>query len=210
VSTPEAYTAQVAQLRAIMMELRLPDIALPLETPEWLAQYAMNYLMPPAPNEWAVSSGRGLERVLEGRLARWYFYPFAHVLQPIEMVSSVLRVGRPLFYERSVAHAVAEYALLQGSSVTAAGAAQYLEIVALLEREFLILFDGYLLRDMFYPKLRAPEGWVEYLEALTALHFREHAVPGLPQFRDDFLQARGLRSPIEILYRTSSQAAPIN
>jgi hypothetical protein len=203
--------AQVAQLRSLMLSLNLPDIALCLETAEWLSQYAMNYLMPPAPNEWAVEHRAHVTRVLHGRLSRWYFYPFSHRLEPIEMISSVLRVGRPLFYERSVAHAILEYSLLQGITLSRPDAAAYLEILAGLEREFLILFDGYLLRQLRYPRLRTPEGWCEYLDDLTCLHFRNSdGLSELAGYRSTFLAERGLRSPIEILYRISQAHAPVN
>jgi hypothetical protein len=200
----EVLGADVARLRALTLEYNLPDIALCLEAPEWLAQYAMNYLMPPAPDEWAVEQGAELERVLDGRLSRWYFYAFAHRLDPLEMTASVLRIGRPLFYERRVAHALLEYSLLQGFSLTVPSAAVYLEAIASLEREFLVLFDGYLMRHAHYPSLRTPEGWRDYLEALTALHYRGGSSPRLAEFREAFLKQRALRSPIELLYRTTS------
>jgi len=207
----ERLSAKVAELRALMLELRLPDFALCLEAPEWLAQYAMNYLMPPAPNEWAVEHGSHLLRVLSGRLARWYFYPFAHRLEPIEMAASVLRVGRPLFYERSVAHAALEYTLLEGFTFSSPNAPVYLEILAALEREFLILFDGYLLRQMSFPSLRTPEGWCEYLAALTALHYRNSAgLTLLAGYRQAYLDERGLRSPTEILYRSTRTHGSVN
>jgi hypothetical protein len=202
--------AHVTQARDLMSQLSLPDIALCLDSADWMAQYAMNYLMPPAPNEWAVGQGAHVDRVLQGRLARWYFYPFSHRLEPMEMMASVLRLGRPLFYERSVAHALLEYSLLQSTPLLHSPSS-YLEILAGLERNFLVLFDGYLLRQLRYRLLRAPEGWVQYLGDLTSLHYRNSVgLAELATFRQEFLGLRGLRSPIEILSRIYQSHTPIN
>lgn len=206
----QAVEVEVARLASIALDLKLPDFALCFEGAEWMAQYAMNYLMPPAPNDWAVRQGGELQRVLRGRLSRWYFYPFAHKLEPLEMAASVLRVGRPLFYERNAAHAWLEYGLFQGFSVATHNAPLYLEILATLEKDFLTLFDGYLLRLMYYPRLRAPEGWCTYLEALTSLHYRGGAMRDLAEFRREFLGQRGLRSPVELLYRATESHGSVN
>lgn len=209
--SPARLTSFTASLRARMLSLGMPDIAQGLESAEWISQYALEYLMPPAPNEWAVEQSSHLTRVLHGRLARWYFFPYCHRIEPLDMVASVLRTGRPLFYERAVAHAILEYSLLQSVTVARAGAASYLGILAALERDFVTWFDGYLLRQMSYPQLRAPEGWCQYLSGLTALHFRNAAgIDGLDRFRQDFLAGRGLRSSIEILYQATQSDGPVN
>ena len=201
---------EVARLASVALDRKLPDFALCLEDAEWVSQYAMNYLIPPSPRNWAVRTAPQLTRILRGRLSRWYFYPFTHGLEPLEMMASVLRVGRPLFYERSVVHAWLEYSLLQGCAIPPQNATLYLDVLAGLEKDFLLHFDGYLLRLMFYPQLRVPEGWCQYLEALTGLHYRATAPPGLDEFRHTFLGQRGLRSPIELLYATAESHGPLN
>jgi len=205
-----SVAAEVARLASVALDRRLPDFALCLEDADWLSQYAMNYLVPPAPDDWTVRTPAHLGRILRGRLSRWYFYPFTHGLEPLEMMASVLRVGRPLFYERNAVHAWLEYALLQGGAIAPQSATLYLEVLAGLEKDFLVLFDGYLLRLMFYPRLRTPEGWCGYLEALTGLHYRTGGPSELDSFRTTYLAQRGMRSPIELLYATAEQHGPLN
>jgi hypothetical protein len=201
---------EVAKLKGLALGLQLPDLALCFEQPEWIAQYALSYLLPPSPEGWAVRSASHLGRLLHGRVSRWYFYPFDHRIEPLEIVATVLKVGRPLFYERVAAHALLEYSLLQGVSFTHQAAASWLEVHAGLEREFQILFDAYLLRVLYYPRLRTPEGWCRYLGALDALHYGGRPDADFLEFRHGYLARRGLQSSIEILYRTTESHSSIN
>lgn len=201
---------EVARLQGLAQGLQLPDFALCLESAEWMSQYALSFLLPPAPEEWSARSSSSLARLLNGRLSRWYFCAFDHKLEPLEMAATVLRVGRPLFYERVAAHALFEYSLLQGVSFTRHAAAVWLEIQSGLERDFQALFDGYLLRLLHYPRLRTPEGWCGYLEALDALHFGGGTDPEFQEFRHEFLKRRGLHSSLDILFRTAASHSAIN
>jgi hypothetical protein len=175
-----------------------------------MGQYALSFLLPPSPSHWPVCSAADLRRLLDGRLSRWYFCPFDHRLQSLEMATTVLRLGRPLFYERVAAHALLEYSLLQGVPLARSSAREYLEIQAGLEAEFQLLFDAYLLRQMHYPLLKRPEGWRDYLSALDALHFNAARDAAFEQFRHDFLARRGLLSSVEILYRAAESHSALN
>ncbi len=200
----------VAKLKGLAMGLQIPEFSLCFESAEWIAQYGLNYLIPPAPDDWAIRQPAQFSYLLRSRMSRWYFYCFEHRLEPLEMAASVLRIGRPLFYERVAAHALLEYSLLQGMAITRASAPFYLDALAALEREFSLLFDGYLLRHMHYPKLKTPEGWLGYLRALHDLHFQGGHDEELEAFRHVFLTRRGLRSTMEILYRTAESHSALN
>ncbi|MBN9664013.1 MAG: hypothetical protein J0H49_37785 [Acidobacteria bacterium] len=201
---------EIAKLKGLALGLQLPDFALCFDSADWMAQYALNYLLPPSPGEWAVRQASQLEHLLRSRLSRWYFCAYDHRLEPLEMTAGVLRIGRPLFYERVAAHALLEYSLLQGVAFTRASAPFYVDAMATLELEFLLLFDCYLLRLLYYPRLKAPEGWCDYLGALHALHFLGHRSAELDTFRHVFLARRGLRSALEILYRTTHNHSALN
>lgn len=201
---------EVAKLKGLALGLQLQDFALCFDSPDWLAQYALNYLLPPAPGEWSVRSASHLGRLLRGRVSHWYFYPFNHDIAPLEVTGTVLRLGRPPFYERVAAHAVLEYSLLQGVSFSRQAAASWLEVQAGLEREFQTLFDAYLLRVLHYPRLGSPEGWCRYLGALDALHDGGAPDAEFLEFRHGYLARRGLQSSIEILYRTTESHSAVN
>lgn len=208
--TEAGLALEIAKLKGLALGLQLPDFALCFDSADWMAQYALNYLMPPSPGEWAVRQAPQLEHLLRSRLARWYFCAYDHRLEPLEMTAGVLRLGRPLFYERVAAHALLEYSLLQGVAFTRASAPFYVDAMAALELEFLLLFDCYLLRLLYYPRLKAPEGWCDYLAALYALHYQGHRSEELDTFRHVFLARRGLRSALEILYRTTHNHSALN
>ena len=205
-----ALALEVAKLKGLCLGLQLPEMALCFDVSEWIAQYALSFLLPPAPCEWPVRSSTQLTRLLQGRLSRWYFCAFDHKLEPLEMAATVLRIGRPLFYERVAAHALLEYSLLQGVSFTRHAASSWIDIERGLEEEFQCLFDGYLLRLLHYPRLRNPEGWCGYLEALDALHFGGSPGSEFLEFRQSFLSRRGLGSTMEILYRTTESHSSVN
>jgi hypothetical protein len=201
---------EVAKLKGLALGLQLPEFAICFDSTDWPSGYALNHLVPPVPTDWAVRHAPQLQRLLDGRLSRWYLNPFDHRLEPLEMTATVLRMGRPLFYERIAAHALLEYSLLQGIAVVRNTAPFYLEALNALEREFETLFDGYLLRLQHYPRLKTPEGWCSYLEALNALHFGGAANVELEAFRQVFLARRGLRSTQEILFRTTESHSSVN
>lgn len=204
------FSLEVAKLKGLALGLQLPEFAMCFESAEWMANYAFTYLLPPSPSDWPMRGAAELRRLVEARLSRWYFHAFQHKLEPLEMTSGVLRIGRPLFYERIAAYALLEYSLLQGVAFTRASAPFYVEALTVLEREFQTLFDGYLLRLLYYPRLKAPQGWCDYLSALYALHYEEKPPEELEAFRHVFLARRGLHSTLEILYRTVESHSALN
>jgi hypothetical protein len=199
----KALALECARLQGMAHGLQLPDLALCFETADWISHYALSFLLPPSPGEWPVRGARGLRRMLDGRLSRWYSLPFDHHIDAIEMAAAVLRIGRPLFYERVAAHALLEYSLLQGVAFSRASAPSWIDIQSGLEREFSTMLDGYLLRVFYYPQLKKPEGWCAYLADLNALHFEGRFSDNFADYRNRFLSRRGLNSAMEILYRTT-------
>ncbi len=208
--TEPRFALEVAKLKGLALGLQLSEFALCFESAEWIANYAFTYLLPPAPCDWPIRQASQLSRLLESRLSRWYFYAFGHRLEPLEMTSGVLRIGRPLFYERIAAYALLEYSLLQGIAFSRQAAPFYVDALTVLEREFQMLFDGYLLRLLYYPRLKAPRGWCDYLSALHALHYEQRPPEELEAFRHVFLARRGLHSTLEILYRTVESHSALN
>lgn len=198
-----ALALECARLQGLAHGLQLPDLAICFETPDWITHYALSFLLPPSPGEWPVRGARGLRRLLDGRLSRWYSLPFDHHIDTLEMAAAVLRIGRPLFYERVAAHALMEYSLLQGVAFSRSAAPSWIDIQSGLEREFSTLFDGYLLRLFYYPQLKKPEGWCDYLADLNALHFEGRFSERFDDYRKQHLSRRGLASAMEILYRTT-------
>jgi hypothetical protein len=202
--TETSLALECARLQGLALGLQLPDLAICLETPDWISHYALSFLLPPAPGEWPVRGARGLRRLLDGRLSRWYFLAFDHRIDSIEMAAAVLRIGRPLFYERVAAHALLEYSLLQGVAFSRTAAPSWMDIQSGLEREFCSLLDGYLLRVFYYPQLKKPDGWCAYLSDLNALHFEGVFSERFLEYKANFLSRRGLNSAMEILYRTTA------
>lgn len=201
---------ETAKLKGLALGLQLSELVPSLDSAEWLGQYALSYLLPPSPAEWAVRHAGQLRHLLRARLSRWYSLAFDHRLEPLEMVAGVLRLGRPLFYDRVAAHALLEYALLQGVAFGRQAAPFYLDALGVLEREFQNLFDGALLRQLYYPRLKAPEGWRDYLAALHQLHFGLNPNAELDECRHQYLARRGLRTTFEILYRITASHSAIN
>lgn len=194
---------EIRSLRALSGALDLPEIAWCFESPDWLAHYALIHFMPPDPGVWAPRCLDHYDRLLFGRVSRWYTYPFLHVLSPVEIAATVLRLGRPLFYERAAAHALLEYALLQSVVFDASRFGLYFDTIRVLDYQFQLFFEGYLLRLAFYPRLKEPQGWCEYLDALQRMHRGEVPLPDLHPYRRDFLRARGLSGTEELLCRLS-------
>lgn len=204
---PSLSSARVEQemqrLEGLAQALDLPQVAECFESPEWMAHYALMHFMPPDPAMWTPQSREHYDRLLHGRVARWYTYPFLYRLAPMEYAATVLRLGRPLFYERAVAHALLEYALFQPAAFEPSRLGHYLDAVRVLDYQFQMFFEGFLLRQAYYPRLKEPRGWCEYLDALQRLHRGEVPLPELHPFRREFLRARGLSGVEDLLCRLS-------
>jgi hypothetical protein len=199
---------EMRRLRGLAQLLDLPQIAECYDSPEWFAHYALLHFTPPDPASWAPENMTHYDRLIGGRVSRWYTYPFLHTLAPMEYAATVLRLGRPLFYERAVAHALLEYVLLQPVAFDSSRLGQYLDLVRVLDFQFQMFFEGFLLRQAWYARLKEPRGWCEYLDALQRLHRGEVPLQELHPFRREFLRARGLTGTDELLCRlTGSQGA---
>jgi len=209
-SLPSARVEQEMQrLEALAQAFDLPQVAECFESPEWMAHYALLHFMPPDPAIWAPRFMEHYDRLLHGRVARWYTYPFLYALSPMEFVATVLRLGRPLFYERAVAHALLEYVLLQPVAFDPSRLGHYLDTVRVLDFQFQMFFEGFLLRQAYYPRLKEPRGWCEYLDALQRLHRGEVPLPELHPFRREYLRARGLSGMDELLCRLSGSQSSL-
>jgi hypothetical protein len=204
--TGARVTQEMGRLRRSANALSMPEVAECLENPEWMAQYALMHFMPPDPARWAPAGIEHFNRLLFGRVARWHSYPFLYVLSPIELVAGVLRLGRPHFYERAVAHALIEYVLFQPESFESHYLGHYLDAKRAMGVFFQLFLEGLLLRLAYYPRLKEPRGWCEYLDALQRLHEGEAALPELHPFRRNYLRDRGVSSVDELLCRLA--AAP--
>lgn len=199
---PDRVAAEMARLADLAAAADLPEIAACLEAPAWLAQYSIEHLMPPDPSRWAPRFMEQFDRLLLGRVSRWYLYPFLHRPEPLELAATVLRLGRPQYYERTAAQALLEYRLLGTAAVfEPERLGHYLDACRVLEFQFQLHFEGYLLRIFAAPKLKRPEGWCWYFDALRRLHNSEIPLPELAGFRRDFLARRGCASTAALLCR---------
>lgn len=194
---------EIRQLGALASALDLPEIAGCFDSPEWLAHYAILHLTPPDPGCWRPRVLDHYERLLYGRVSRWFSYPFLHRLEPMEIVATVLRLGRPPFYERPTAHAMLEYALIEGVTFDASRFGFYYDTMRVLNYQVQLYFEGYLLRLAFYPRLKEPQGWCEYLDALQRMHNGQVPLPELHSYRREFFRARNLGGTEDLLCRLS-------
>ena len=175
----------------------LSEAAELLDDAERATGYALLNLLPPAPSPWRMVTAAATEQLLEGELSRWYFGLFRRQPAPCAMVAAVLRAGRPLYYDRCLAHAILQYRVVRrwlrpGSD--------YFDILSALERNFGMLMDGWLLRGLWVRRLKTAAGWRDYLTELLDMHF---AVPGreLVRRREAFLAERGAQTAGELLRR---------
>jgi hypothetical protein len=202
--TPDSgrVAAEMTRMAKLAAAADLPEIAACLEAPAWMAQYAIQHLMPPDPPGWAPRFLEQFDRLLVGRVSRWYLYPFLHWPEPLELAATVLRLGRPQYYERTAAQALLEYRLLGTAAVFEPDRlGHYLDACRVLEFQFQTHFEGYLLRLFAAPKLKHPEGWCWYFDALRRLRNAEIPLPELDDFRRDFLGRRGCPDTAALLCR---------
>jgi hypothetical protein len=176
----------------------LPEVAEYLDPPERIAYYALSYLLPPCPDPWVLHTAGDLERLFDAQMSRWYFARFRNRPSPLDLIASVLRAGRPLYYERPLAHVLVEHRVLASWLRPDDVSGEFFAFTDCLERNFSLMLDGYLLRQLAVPRLKTPAGWKWYLESLVDLHAGR--VPGeVLASRKRFLAARGGRSPLRML-----------
>ena len=87
---------------------------------------------------------------------------------PIDVITGVLRTRRPYYYQHMLAHALVQTICVQ--RVLPPGLVAD-AIVGKLAAFCDLMLDGYRLRCQYLPRLKTTQGWVEYLDALVALHF---------------------------------------
>ena len=107
----------------------------------------------------------------------------------------MLRAGRPLLYERPVAHAMLQYQLVQEHLTPSK---VYFEILGALERNFAFFFEAYLMRLAWLPRLKTAEAWAAYFSALLDLHSGHSLAPEI--WRTGFAAERGIQSPQQVLF----------
>jgi hypothetical protein len=192
-----AAAVERARLRALetARQFRLTEVAEFLEGGQRVWQYALGYLIAPAPLYWRLESPARMEDFLAGQISRWYNRPFRHRLRPLELLPPVLRAGRPLLYERPVAHALVQYQLVQEHLTPSK---VYFEMLGVLERNFAVFFEAYLLRLAWLPRLKTAEAWADYFAALLDLHSGRNPTPEV--WRTGFAAERGIRSPHQVLF----------
>ncbi|MCX7605123.1 MAG: hypothetical protein N2036_13680, partial [Bryobacteraceae bacterium] len=198
----ETVASEMQSLERRAAEAGLMEIASHLAQPEDLAQALLGYWTPPDPRRWAPRFMEQFNRLVMGRVARWYCYPFLHWPEPMELAATVLRLGQPQDYAQAAALALLECRLLEHvSSFEPERLGHYLDTVRVLGMQFEIHFEGYLLRVSATPKLRTAEGWCWYLDALRRIHNSEIPLPELAEFRQDFLGRRGCADTAALLCR---------
>lgn len=196
---------EMARLGERAAELALDDIAACFAQPEALAQFGLQHLMPPDPSQWSPRFPSDFTRLFGWRLARWYLYSFYHEPEPLELAATVLQLGRPHDYERTAAHALLEYRLAAGAaSFDASLLGYYLDAMRALEFQFEQHFEGYLLRIFAGIRLKSPEGWCWYFDALRRLHQGQFPLPELEEFRAGCLGRRGLEHTSGLLQRLTA------
>ncbi|MFN3326400.1 MAG: hypothetical protein ACK5AZ_23125 [Bryobacteraceae bacterium] len=208
--TPGRLNAMLVRTASVCERLRLEDMAPVAHQPQALLHYGLNYLLPPAPDAWTIQSVPDLRRLLSGQISRWYFCPFEHELRPLEATAAVLRLQRPLLYEKVVAHAMLQYAIFQSLPLSRELGPIQLELMAELETNFELLLDGYLLRVAYMAKLATPADWRSYIDALLNLHFHGQRAPIVTEARTLYLRERGLPESRAILEEMTREVVTVN
>src|ERR1035441_4327022 len=139
-----------------------------LRDPDHVAFYGMMNVLPATPIRWSIGNAEAADRHLHYGLARWYHRPLEASLVPIDVITGVMRTRRPYYYHRMLAHALMQTVCVQ--RVLPPGLAAD-AIVGKSAAFCDLMLDGYGLRCRYLAGLKTAQGWVEYLNALVALHF---------------------------------------
>jgi hypothetical protein len=139
-----------------------------LRDPDQVAYYGMMNVLPATPTRWSLEDVDAADRQLHYGLARWYRRPLEASLVPIDVITGVLRTRRSYYYNRMFAHALVQTICVQ--RVLPPGIVAD-AIVGKLAAFCDLMLDGYRLRCQYLARLKSTQGWVEYLNALVALHF---------------------------------------
>jgi hypothetical protein len=168
----EAAATASAVAKSLSLDEEVVDY---LRDPDKVAFYGMMNILPATPIRWSLESVEAASRHLHYGLARWYRRPLMASLEPIDVITGVLRTRRPYYYHRMRAHALLQAVcvqrILQPGILADA-------IVGRLAAFCDLMLDGYRLRCRYLAGLKTTQGWVEYLNALVALHFPDgHQAP---------------------------------
>ena len=165
--------------------------------PEAVFYYGLDNLLPHAPRSGELNGDGTWEPFLAQQLSRWYFRPFRRRLQPLDVVRGVLRAGRPLYYERILAHTLVEYFLVKQAwpehRSSAAG-----DRLQTLASHLELLQIGYLLGRDWSGRLKQPSDWLGYLAVLTRLHCGATSAD-LDRWRRELIAPAGMRSLHDML-----------
>ena len=157
-----------ATASAVAKSLGLDEAVDYLRDPDRVAFYGMMNILPATPSRWNLGNAEAADRHLHYGLARWYHRPLEASLVPIDVITGVLRTRRPYYYHRMLAHALMQTVCVQ--RVLPPGLAAD-AIVGKSAAFCDLMLDGYGLRCRYLAGLKTAQGWVEYLNALVALHF---------------------------------------
>jgi hypothetical protein len=166
------YLAEVAEAAAmasaVANSMGLDEVVDYLRDPDKVAYYGMMNILPATPIRCGLENVEAVSRQLHCGLARWYRVPLRASLVPVDVITGVVRTRRPYYYHRMLAHALMQAICVQ--QVLPPGIAAD-AIVGRLAAFCDLMLDGYRLRCRYLPRLKTTQGWVEYLDALVALHF---------------------------------------
>jgi hypothetical protein len=164
--------AKVAEAAAtassVAKSLGLDEVVDYLRDPDKVAFYGMMNILPATLTQWSLENQEAADRHLRYGLARWYHRPLEASMVPIDVITGVLRTRRPYYYHHMLAHALVQTICVQQALPPGIVADAIVEKLAAFCD---LMFDGYRLRCRDLPRLKTTQGWVEYLNALVALHF---------------------------------------
>jgi hypothetical protein len=159
-----------AMASAVAKSLGLDEVVDYLRDPDKVAYYGMMNILPATPLGWSLENADAAGRHLHYGLARWYHRPLEASLVPIDVITGVLRTRRPDYYHRMLAHALVQTVCCQRALPPGLAADAIVEKLAAFCD---LMFDGHRLRSQYLPRLKTTQGWMEYLNALVALHFSD-------------------------------------
>jgi hypothetical protein len=157
-----------ATASALAKSMDLDEVVDYLRSPDRVAFYGMMNVLPATPIGWSLEDVDGADRHLHYGLARWYHRPLEASLVPIDVITGVLRTRRPYYYHRMLAHALMQAVCVQWALPPGLVADA---LVGRLAAFCDLIPDGYRLRCRYLPRLKTTQWWVEYLNALVALHY---------------------------------------
>jgi hypothetical protein len=159
-----------AMASAVAKSMGLDEVVDYLCDLDKVAFYGMMNILPATPIRWSRDNADAASRHLHYGLARWYHRPLEASLEPIDVITGVLRTRRPYYYHRMLAHGLMQTVCVQ--RVLPPGIVAD-AIVGKLAAFCDLMLDGYRLRCQYLAGLKTTQGWVEYLNALVALHFAD-------------------------------------